>query len=47
MARNEELQTLEENGTWVIIDLPEGKNAIGCTPQNLVHKEIVQDTNPD
>ena len=27
---NEELDALEENNTWEITDLPEGKQAIGC-----------------
>lgn len=29
-AMNEELETLEENNTWEIMDLPPGKHAIGC-----------------
>ena len=29
-AMNEELEALEENNTWIITELPEGKRAIGC-----------------
>ncbi|XP_057251322.1 uncharacterized mitochondrial protein AtMg00820-like [Beta vulgaris subsp. vulgaris] len=29
-AMNEELSALEENHTWNIVDLPAGKNVIGC-----------------
>lgn len=26
----QEVQALEENGTWKIVELPEGKNIVGC-----------------
>jgi len=29
-AMNHELQALEDNGTWLVTDLPPGRKAIGC-----------------
>lgn len=29
-AMQQEIQALEENGTWKIIELPKGKNIVGC-----------------
>ncbi|KAH0738218.1 hypothetical protein KY290_036923 [Solanum tuberosum] len=30
LAMDQELQTLKDNGTWSLVDLPPGKTAIGC-----------------
>lgn len=29
-AMQQEVQALEENGTWEVVKLPEGKNIVGC-----------------
>ena len=29
-AMNEEIEALDKNGTWDIVDLPTGKHPIGC-----------------
>lgn len=29
-AMQQEVQALEENGTWKIVELPKGKNIVGC-----------------
>lgn len=30
LAMQQEVQALEENGTWRIVELPQGKNVVGC-----------------
>lgn len=29
-AMNEEIQSLQKNSTWEVVDLPEGKKPVGC-----------------
>jgi len=40
IAMDQELQALEDNGTWRTIELPKGKHVIGCN--GYIEKRISQ-----
>lgn len=44
LAMQKELQTIEENRTWTLVDLPHGKNAVGCKWVYKIKQNVDEDS---